>query len=816
MTSERWRTIERLFDEAAALHPKDRDAFLDEACADEAQARMEVERLLALNADAESFFGDLSEQLGVTEDDRAVAIPPPERIGPFRVEAEIGSGGMGRVYRASRADGAFEQRVAIKVLAPGVASHLADRFRQERQILARLRHPGIARLLSGGALNDGRPYLVMEHVQGEPVTAYADRKQLPIDERLLLFRDVCDAVAYAHRALVVHRDIKPSNVFVEEDDQELPQVKLLDFGIAKLIERDENGTRTVAEQRIMTPEYAAPEQVRGEAITTATDVYALGVLLYELLTGTRPYQNAASRFAAEQAILNDEAARPSTILAATNITPAATTASASDVAAARGTSVDRLQRRLAGDLDRIVMKALRKEPERRYGSAEALGRDIERHLKGLPVEARPDTLQYRAGSFVRRHRTGVLAGTLAVLALIAALGISLWQGVRAERAAAAAQREATTAETVTQFLIGLFRSPDPYVNMVPKADSLTARDLLDRGVDQIEHLSDEPAVQARLYEAVALTYQGLGLYEPAADAAERSLTLRQDGYAAPPDEVASSLLTLGSIRMDEANLETARQMYRQALALYERMPGERDSLRADVFNRLAQVAATYGEHEEAEELYRRSLALNEATYGRLSPQVAFVLHNLADEYRHLGRFSESIALFDSSIAIQRRLPGDQELNLGASLALRAYALRDFGRVEEARRSAEEALTLLRTRLPTTHPRTVQAHVAYASALVRLGRMDAATPLLQNALQIRLDRWGESHWRTAEAGLWLGVSLSQQGRYAEAEPLLLRGYQGLLALRGPDDRYVQEIRAALSNLYRSWGRLDKAQQFTAPG
>ena len=406
MTPRRWQQIEALFEAVLEEAPEDRTAFLADACGDDQALREEVEALLEADAQGGDFLHEVGERL-FTPTTPAL----PERIGIYAVDARIGQGGMGTVYRAHRADGAYEQEVAIKVLKqPDHAEH-TQRFLAERQILARLSHPHIARLLDGGLTDAGQPYLVMEYVDGQPLTTYCDERRLSINERLALFCTVCDAVQYAHRNLVVHRDLKPSNILVTADGK----VKLLDFGIAKLLDPDPGAFGqampvTKTGLQVLTPEYASPEQVTAAPITTASDVYQLGILLYELLTGQRPYR-LPSRLAHEvvRVILEEEPTRPSTAVTRTAET------------GTRRATPDQLRRRLSGDLDVIVLAALRKEPERRYSSAEALAADVQRHLEGMPVEAHAESTLYRLHKFMGRHRWAV-AAVLAFVMLLTAYG----------------------------------------------------------------------------------------------------------------------------------------------------------------------------------------------------------------------------------------------------------------------------------------------------------------------------------------------------------------------------------------------------------
>jgi eukaryotic-like serine/threonine-protein kinase len=434
--AEDWERVKDLLQAALDREPAARAAFLDEACAGDAGLRRTLDRLLAAHARAEGFLErsalpDLVEMLDAQDQPLAVG----HQLGAYRVVKEIGRGGMGAVYLAERADAEFRKQVAIKLIKRGMDTDAVTRqFRNERQILASLEHPHIARLLDGGTSASGLPFFVMEHVEGIPIDAYCDDRRLSVSERLQLFSQVCAAVSYAHQRLVVHRDLKPSNILVTKEG--LP--KLLDFGIARIMTAEAGAQTysTVAGMRLMTPEYASPEQIQGLPATTLSDVYSLGVLLYELLTGHSPYRlpsRSPEHFI--PAILDAEPETPSAVITRTDeATTAAgvkTTLTPDRVSATREGSPDRLRRRLRGDLDNIVLKAMRKEPARRYASVAELAQDLQRHLVGLPVSARRDTVSYRARKFVRRNRAAVIAGALLLTSLAGGLVASAWQARRA-------------------------------------------------------------------------------------------------------------------------------------------------------------------------------------------------------------------------------------------------------------------------------------------------------------------------------------------------------------------------------------------------
>jgi serine/threonine-protein kinase len=525
-----WKRVNELLNAALERAPEARKAFLDDACDDEA-IRDEVELLLA-EMDAADDSGFLDQPVGAHAGalaqeafdlDSDSSAPPWEgrRIGPFEVVRELGRGGMGAVYLAERVDGEFEQQVALKVIKRGMdTDHVLQRFYNERQILAQLEHPNIARLHDGGMTEDGLPYFVMEYVDGEPITEYCNAGRLSVDDRLDLFVQVCDAVQYAHQNLIVHRDLKPSNILVTDDGT----VKLLDFGIAKLLSKEDRVPITQTGMRVLTPRYAAPEQVRGGVVTTATDVYALGLVLYELLTGHRPYRiDRHVQSEIERVVCEVEPVRPSTAVRSVQeverpdgrtdtITP-------ETVSAARSSRAARLRRRLRGDLDTIVLMALRKEPERRYPSAEALREDVRRHRSGQTVTAQPDTLAYRAKKFVGRHRWGV--GTTVLIVFIL-MGFTFQVMQERDRA----QTEAEKAEQVTEFLISLFDASNPYAAAESPEDMRVA-DLLDAAEQELQAESPRnPLVQATLFHTLGRVNNRLSRYEKADSFLTRAHTVR--------------------------------------------------------------------------------------------------------------------------------------------------------------------------------------------------------------------------------------------------------------------------------------------------
>ena len=550
----RWERVQEILAGALELEGEARGAFLDEAFAGDAALRAEVASLLDASAHADSYFADLASRVGIAEDvDGALPPPPPDLegrlIGAYRMGPLLGRGGMGAVYAAERADGQFELSAALKILPLGAASPEARRrFLEERRILARMEHPNIARLYDGGVTEDGTPYFVMERVDGVPFTEYCRTHELDLDERLLLFLDVCDTVSFAHSKLVVHRDLKPNNILVTADGK----VKLLDFGVARLLESGEEGvTATALGGRLMTPRYASPEQLRGEVVTTASDVYTLGVILHEVLTGVSPYDVADDTTSLVDAICTHTVAVPSARLLRWARGTIQATQEARDVVAAAeamGSSVRSLSRGLRGDLDNILLMALRKEPARRYASVEALAEDIRRHLAGYPVKASPEGLAYSAGRFLRRHALTAAAAASFVVLLAVLLVLSVRFGVTTRRQAEEIAHERDRAEEIAHFMGELFEVAAPGQG---GADTVTARELLAAGVRRIrEDHPDEPELQAEMMTVLGRIYRQLGLRDEAIALLREASDIQSSLGTVPQELRAATLRELGGALLE--------------------------------------------------------------------------------------------------------------------------------------------------------------------------------------------------------------------------------------------------------------------------
>ena len=830
----RWDEIDTLFQEALDCPPGERAAFLDEACGD-AALRREVEALLDASMEASAFLerpaGASAEALW---EEAASAPPPPalegRRIGPYRLDEEIGRGGMAAVYRAERADGAYRQQVAVKLVPPVFqTASLLRRFRAERQILAGLQHPHIARLLDGGVTEDGQPFLVMEYVEGVPIDQFCDAQGLSVEERLELVAAVAVAVQHAHRNLVVHRDLKPSNILVTEDGT----VKLLDFGIAKLLDIDapeapaQPLTRTG--QSLMTPEYASPEQVRGEAITTASDVYQLGVLLYELLAGRRPYRfEKRTPSAVERAVCEHVPQKPST-------------ASAQLQGGDGGDSSKQRSRALRGDLDIIVMKALRKEPARRYVSAGALAVDVKRFLKGLPVQARAATWRYRTRTFARRHRWKMSAAAALVVLM---LGSGVLHSLRIARERDRAQRAAEKAEQTLQFMTALFEQANikGFDGRPDSSRYRAALTLLEPATQQVRReLRAQPAVQAELLHTIGGVYQSLGVHARAEPLLRRALRLRQSVHESSHRDVGISLHAYGVLKYNRGQRDSAAVYFQRAVVAHRAASATSNAHLAQSLRWQAQAV----DYPVRDSVFDVALHALRAVHGPRSLPVADALDLFAQGYdasrgrrrpnrmlrtalsiyreRGAGRGlraagalntlglrlqyekpNEAVRLIRSALGIHRDSLGAGHPTTNSIQNNLAAVLYEQGRYEEAAPLFREVLSWCRAMLPPESWKTANTLYWYGRNALAQQHYPEAEAMLREALAIFRRTNGASYFKTMLSQHYLGRSLLVQRRVEEAEPLLRKSYEALKEKYGSRHSYVEETRRGLAALRDAQG------------
>jgi serine/threonine-protein kinase len=852
MQTERWTHLKDLVSEALEREPAEWHAWLETACGGDSDLQAEALSLLQCQNQVASFIETPAvsrglEILAEDEDQRSLV---GKRIGPYVLVREIGHGGMGSVFLAERAD-EFHQEVAIKLVRSGIASaDVLRRFRQERQILAALDHPNIARLLDGGVTDEGLPYLVLDYVDGQNLNEYAQQHQLSVTDRLKLFRTICSAITYAHQNLIIHRDIKPSNILVTTEG--VP--KLLDFGIAKLLDPDLSPAagHTLTELKVMTPEYASPEQVRGEQVTTATDTYSLGVLLYELLTGRRPYRFKSRRpDEVARVICEEEPERPSTALsrvedeARSNGAPAETI-TVQPLSRISNEQPAKLRRLLSGDLDNIVLMAMRKEPERRYASVEQFSEDLRRHIEGLPVIAHRDTFAYRTTKFVRRHKVGTIAAALVVIAVISGISATAWQ-------ARTARRERDKEQYINAFLQDMLSAAAPEGS----GPDVREIDVLNEASKRAKiQLADKPEIMADVLLTLGRTYGGLGQYAKAeADlraAVAASLKANGELHAT----TATSLGWLGMALGEQGKLAEGEQISRRAVELQRKLhpQGSVDlgiALYALGYNLIekgepkaaqpllqeaSELAGKYlgethgyyltslvmlgsahekaGEVDLAEPLYRQAIDVGSRVDPRYRIYLAQAQFFLGSLLIKKAAYPEAELLLEQSETTYHDvLAGDMNYSSGtvkANLGLLYFLKGNYAKAEEEDR---KALEILRKTLGES-PLTISTEATLGLALTRNGKATEGEPYLREALEKRKKLLPPEDVYISITESSLGECLVAQKSYAEAEPLLLRGYTGIKSNLGEKNPRTIEAVKRLVTLYRDWKKPDKAAQFSA--
>jgi eukaryotic-like serine/threonine-protein kinase len=766
-TPDRWSQISSLFDELVDLDAEYRQKRLAQITADDAQLANEVRALLLADEELCGLLdGDAAAAVAGVINGESNRMPADGIAGPYRLLRSIGEGGMGEVWLAERTDGAYEQLVAVKVLKRGMDTQaILRRFLLERRILARLHHPHIVRLVDGGMSTDGRPFYVMDHVDGQPITEYAAQHYLDVRARVALLAEIADAVAYAHTQLVVHRDLKPSNILVDQNGK--PRV--LDFGIAKLIEESGEQTRTGTGLRVMSPAYAAPEQILGEPIGTATDVYALGLMLCELLIGQLPRQRRGSTPAQLALEASEEVTDRASTLAARM--------TAEQLQSLYGPSLDarQLSRRLSGDLDLIVGTALQRDPARRYATAAAFADDLRRWIEGRPISARADSAGYRLRKFMRRHRIGVAASVLVALSLIGGLGGALWQArvahgeaQRADLERGKAERQLARSERVKDFILTLFREQDPVSRASAQARTPVA--LIRNGIAQVDtSLAAEPELQAQLLKDLGEIQTSLDDREAAQATLKRAWELQS--RLSGPDSIASAEALAGYADAVYAfgDIPAAATLLRDALAKL-RQAGAGNLPRAALAeSSLANIELVEGRSEEAEKLARHAVEVFRTTYGKDDIQVAMRLGVLGKVQQEAGNYPDALTSYREALEIVAHNNGEEHVRTAMLRTNVGDVLRVQHNYDEALSQYETALKIERATLPADH-------VYLGGTLLRLGD-----------LQRRMGNLEAAELSFTESISILGKTPS--GQYAQA----LQTYGGLARARGQFELAAQRYR-----------------------
>ena len=807
LNAARFARAESLFSAASELDAADRGRFLERQC-DDPELRTYV---LSLFADPSPVEAGIEATIVNAMAGALTGVEPAggeldgETIGAYRVVRLLGSGGMGMVYLAERADGQFDQQVAIKVGRHRLVSpQTEERLKSERQILADLDHPNIARLLDGGTMADNVPYIVMEFVDGLPIDVYCDLHRLDADARLRLFQEICVAVHYAHQNLIIHRDIKAANILVTDDG--VP--KLLDFGIAKLTDTQGAATDGLTHEGavIMTPSNAAPEQLQSETVTTATDTYALGLLLYRLLAGIPPFDvegSSPAEFA--RRICDEEPVRPSQKLrrdAADAMRDGTSIGRATfeRIAFDRSTSVEKLVRRLRGDVDTIVLNALRKEPERRYRSAYALGADVGLHLTSMPIMARSESLLYRAGKFVRRHYVAVAASTVGVLALLA---FSVVVTVQNQRIAV----ERDTAQAVSRMLEDIFKASDP---AEARNRDVSAVEILASGTERVSsELEDQPELQATLTGTIGRVYFGLGDYAQSRELLEAALEKRRNLLGDTHPDVAASETDLAELLIRIGEYETARQLLENALATTESRVGRSTTQAAENRYFLAEVQRALGNIGEAERHARASIETYSSAGNGFGLELAEAKNLLARVLQLRGDLEGAHRLQRDAINTLRDTKGEDHPYMAfylQSLGVMLLSMNDFDGADVA---LAEATEIGRRVLPQKHDLQAAMLIDRGRVLSARGDHSQAILFMREALELYVRQLGPTHPRVGYAQIVLGLALLDDGKYVEAEAMLRLALEVVEPGVGPEHQYTASALTGLGAVLNATDRVDDA-------
>ncbi len=861
MEANRWQQIEELFGEALHLAVGERGDFLAAACGRDDALRREVEALLVAHQRAGEFIQAPAVDDAIRLIKRSdTPLAQHYRLGVYEIIKEIGRGGMGAVYLAARADDEYRNYVAIKLIKRGMDSEdILRRFRNERQILASLNHPNIAKLLDGGTSQEGLPFFVMEYIEGQPLIEYCDTHKLSTAERLRLFREICAAVQHAHQNLIVHRDLKPNNILITAGGTP----KLLDFGIAKFLNPTlalQTLAPTATLMRLMTRDYASPEQVRGLPVTTASDVYSLGVLLYKLLTGHHPYHfKTPQPQEVERVICESVPEKPSAIVTRTatietatgetlNITP-------DIVSRTREGQPDKLRHALTGDLDNIILMAMRKEPQRRYTSVAEFSEDLRRHLEGLPVKAAKDTFRYRAAKFIKRHRVGVVAAALVLLSLVAGILATSWQAQQA-------RQEKAKAEEIKNFIERTLNYSNPHSSLSGKnIKETTVSEVLDEAAKRLEsgEFANQPEIKAELEQIIARCYYGQGKYALGAKHLQEFILLQRQLYGDKHPKTLIALTSWAGLLFDKGEMLESEKIYHQVLPLM-REEQKKGSIKAGdlalALNNCAYLRRTQGDSREAEFLFREALALDAQIPEELRYINATTRSTLASTLADQGKFDEAVQTAYQAVAEYRQrgdltnpsygfaltilggfltekgdyVEADNDLReaetlyrkylstsglwMGDNLRNQASSLYQQGKYGEAITKATESLSIYRENFGTHYDHYPTALIIQGLSLTKLNQAKAGEKLLREAVKIRTELLPKEHFWVAMANSALGECLTLQQRYAEAEPLLLESYQSLKTSLGERAGRTQEALRRVCKLYEDWPKPQLVEPYHA--
>ncbi|HKK62072.1 MAG TPA: serine/threonine-protein kinase [Bacteroidales bacterium] len=772
MDKKLWERVENIVDDVLQINdPDERTSYIQEECANDPKLKKEVTDLLSSIESSGSFWDSMlysssklmnelkQKQAGSSSGSGSPKVLP-EKIGSYKIKKLIGKGGMGYVYLAEHLSRQFNTKVALKIIRREINQQdRIRRFVQERKILSRLNHPNIARLYDGGISEDGRPFFVMEYIEGSSITDYCNNNNLSVNEKLQLFTDACEAVQFAHSNFIVHRDLKPDNIIVTSKGN----VKVLDFGIAKLIDNEvlteDEVIQTIDGHRFLSLNYAAPEQITLDPVSAATDVYTLGLLLYEVLTGTKPFDLSGKKLAEAEKIIRE--------------TPPTSPSSVST----------EKQRKLIGDIDSIVLKALRKEPESRYESVALLLEDIEHFLNNRPVKARSGTIRYKSSKFVKRNKTAIV---VSVLFLIVALSFTNYHINQINEERNQAQIEAEKANEVSDFLVGLFESSNPYRI---KGTTVTAQELLNQGIDDVSNLEGQPALQAQMFDALGRAQLGLGNYDLGDSLINNGLSIRSESDNLSDKEIAFSLDSRSTSLHLKGDFVEAEIFARRALLLNKSLYGSNSPQVGTSLHNLGYSLKAQGEYSVAESLYVEALKIRRSNSNLGNEDIASTLNNLGQLYTEIGNYSAADSLHREALRIRQKIWGESHPKTTESLNNLAQVLDGKGNYAEAEILYRRVIEINKETIGYKHPVTVRFINNLAVVLEKQGNLDEAESLKRESLTIRKEILGEDHPDVTTSMNNLGVLLRKKGKYKESAAIFQVVLERLSEHYGPNHPYV---------------------------
>lgn len=846
-----WTDIKSIFFKAIELDGKDRETYLNEVCKSP-ELKKEILTLIFAHDKSENFLEDSIIACEPISDNSNLFIG--KTFGKYKIEKLIARGGMGLVYIGVRND-EVKQKAAVKIINPGVASGtVIKRFQNERQTLANLNHPNISRLLDGGITDDGIQFLVMEYIDGIPIDEYCDKNKLNTKDRLNLFLKVAAVVQYAHQNLVVHRDLKPSNILITPDGEP----KLLDFGIAKILSAEGERFETVTQRGMwnLTPEYASPEQIFGNTITTSSDVYSLGIVLYKLLTGHNPYKmQSVFHSDISKIITQSEPAKPSEIIYKTIVNESEEDKSEINphtISITREGSVDKLHKKLIGDVDNIISMAIRKEPERRYSSVDHFADDIKRYLNDKPVNAHQDSLSYRSKKFIKRNKNFLIPA--AIIFIIINLGLAgvLWQGYIAAKERDIAKLEADKSNRIKAFLLDMISSPDP----LKDGSEVKVIEVIQKASNKLSiELTDHPQIEAEIRTMLGNTYQNLGIYDSAQSEILKADQIIRKLYGTKSKETAISIKSLALIYHYKGDYEKAEDLYKKSLEMFSEVEKQPSFERAMLIDAYGTLLADMGNYEKSEQITEEALKIAESIKGFDDTQVAEIKNNLATSYNYLNKLDKAEKLYNESLVVFRKHFGDNHLRVSSVINNLAFIHIFREDHEKAIPLLLESLNIKLKVLGEDHPDLILAYSNVGSTYFNINDFTNAEKFMKESIDVGLKNYDDDNISLSRSYMWYGrvfdanknykesifyldksylirkkefgeknkLTLITQslygqtnlnaGNFNEAERHLVASYNGLKEISGNENEATQKTLASLIELYKKLNRKDLANNYS---